>query len=195
MTKGKVLILSGASSVGKGAIKKKLLADKDLALIESVSMTTRPKKANEEDGKDYYFVDYHFFANAVKNKDFLEYTEFNGYYYGTPKSQVNFLLSNGKNVLIEVEAEGVGPLKLNLPDALAVFIVPENMEELEKHIMDVQGDDLASANARINKARMEMEIAPLFKNQVKNTNIDEAVKEIKKLFMENNNDQQRRFFI
>ena len=80
MTKGKVLILSGASSVGKGAIKKKLLADKDLALIESVSMTTRPKKANEEDGKDYYFVDYHFFANAVKNKDFLEYTEFNGYY-------------------------------------------------------------------------------------------------------------------
>lgn len=188
MIKGKVLILSGASSVGKGAIKKKLLADKDLALIESVSMTTRPKKANEEDGKDYYFVDYHFFANAVKNKDFLEYTEFNGYYYGTPKSQVNFLLSNGKNVLIEVEAEGVGPLKLNLPDALAVFIVPENMEELEKHIMDVYGDDLTSANARINKARMEMEIAPLFKNQVKNTNIDEAVKEIKKLFMENKND-------
>ena len=195
MTKGKVLILSGASSVGKGAIKKKLLTDKDLALIESVSMTTRPKKANEEDGKDYYFVDYHFFANAVKNKDFLEYTEFNGYYYGTPKSQVNFLLNNGKNVLIEVEAEGVGPLKLNLPDALAVFIVPENMEELEKHIMDVYGDDLASANARINKARMEMEIAPLFQNQVKNTNIDEAVKEIKKLFMENKNDQQRRFFI
>ena len=188
MIKGKVLILSGASSVGKGAIKKKLLADKDLALIESISMTTRPKKASEEDGKDYYFVDYHFFANAVKNKDFLEYTEFNGYYYGTPKSQVNFLLNNGKNVLIEVEAEGVGPLKLNLPDALAVFIVPENMEELEKHIMDVYGDDLASANARINKARMEMEIAPLFKNQVKNTNIDEAVKEIKKLFMENKND-------
>ena len=90
--------------------------------------------------------------------------------------------------MIEVEAEGVGPLKLNLPDALAVFIVPENMEELEKHIMDVYGDALASANARINKARMEMEIAPLFKNQVKNTNIDEAVKEIKKLFMENKND-------
>ena len=189
MSEGRVLILSGASSVGKGAIKKRLLDDPDLSLMESVSMTTRPKKDKEVDGKDYYFVDYKYFANAVKNKEFLEYTEFNGYYYGTPKSQVDFLLKNGKNVLIEVEAEGVGPLKLNLPDALAVFVVPESLKELEKHIMDVYSDNLASANARINKARMEMEIAPLFKNQVKNTDIDLAVKQIKDLFLGKEDDK------
>ena len=194
MSEGRVLILSGASSVGKGAIKKRLLDDPDLSLMESISMTTRPKKDKEVDGKDYYFVDYKYFANAVKNKEFLEYTEFNGYYYGTPKSQVDFLLKNGKNVLIEVEAEGVGPLKLNLPDALAVFVVPESLKELEKHIMDVYGDNLASANARINKARMEMEIAPLFKNQVKNTDIDLAVKQIKDLFLGKEDDKQRRLF-
>lgn len=188
MNEGKVLILSGASSVGKGAIKHKLLEDKELHLIESISMTTRPKKENEVDGVDYYFVDYKAFANAVKNKEFLEYTEFNGYYYGTPKQQVDFLIKNGKNVLIEVEAEGVGPLKLNLPDALAIFIIPENMEELEKHIMDVYGDDLASANVRINKAHMEMEVAPLFKNQIKNTNIDDAVAQIKDLFINGEKD-------
>ncbi len=189
MNKGKVLILSGASSVGKGTIKKKLLEDKEMGLIESVSITTRPKKDKEVDGKDYYFIDYKYFAEAVKNKELLEYTEFNGYYYGTLKSQVEFLINNGKNVLIEVEAEGVGPLKLNLPDALAVFVVPESLEELEKHIMDIYGDDLASANNRINKARMEMEIAPLFKNQVKNTNIDLAVKQIKEMFLGEEDDK------
>lgn len=183
MKEGKVLILSGASSVGKGAIKEKLLADKELSLIESVSMTTRPKKANEVDGVNYYFVDYKTFATAVKDKQFLEYTEFNGYYYGTPKQQVEFLVKAGKNVLIEVEAEGVGPLKLNIPNSLAVFIVPENMEELEKHIMEIYGDDLASANTRINKAHMEMELAALFKHQVKNTDVDKAVEEIKELFL------------
>lgn len=192
MGEGRVLILSGASSVGKGTIKKRLLEDKDLSLMESISMTTRPKKDKEVDGKDYYFVDFKYFANAIKNKEFLEYTEFNGYYYGTPKSQVDFLLKNGKNVLIEVDAEGVGPLKLNMPDALAIFIVPESLEELEKHIMDVYGDNLASANARINKAKMEMEIAPLFKNQVKNTDIDLAVKQIKDLFLGKEDDKQRR---
>lgn len=179
--KGKAIILSGASSVGKGEIKRKLLEDKELGLIESISMTTRPRKASEVDGRDYYFVDYKQFAGAVKNKELLEYTEFNGYYYGTPKAQIEFLLKYGKNVLIEVEAEGVGPLKLNLPDSLAVFVIPESMEELEKHIMDVYGDDMASANTRINKARMEMEIAPLFKHQLKNTEADKAVEEIKAL--------------
>ncbi|MDD5791060.1 MAG: guanylate kinase, partial [Erysipelotrichaceae bacterium] len=98
---GKVVILSGASSIGKGEIKKELLADPSLALNEAISMTTRPKKGNEVDGRDYYFVDYRTFADAVKNKELLEYTEFNGYYYGTPRAQVESLTKWGKNVLIE----------------------------------------------------------------------------------------------
>lgn len=180
---GKVIILSGASSVGKGEIKRLLLNDKELNLFESVSITTRPKKDNEQDGVDYYFTDFKFFADAIKRKELLEYTEFNGYYYGTPKQYIDFLLGIGKNVLIEVEAGGVGPLKLNLPDALAVFVMPKSLEDLEKHISEKYADNTASVQTRINKARMEMEIAPLFRHQVSNEDPQKAYEEIKEMFV------------
>ncbi|MBE6114659.1 MAG: guanylate kinase [Erysipelotrichaceae bacterium] len=183
MAKGLVVIISGASSVGKGAIRDALLADADLSLFKSVSMTTRPAKEGEVDGRDYYFVTHKEFADAVKNKALLEYTEFNGYYYGIPKNQVEFLVNMGKNVLIEVEAQGVGPIKLNMPESLAFFIMPESFEELQKQIMERYKDDEASAHRRINKAKMDMEIAPLFRNTISNANTEEAVKQIKEVIL------------
>lgn len=183
MSKGLVVILSGASSVGKGAIREELLKDPELKLFYSISMTTRPAKENEVDGKDYYFVSHKEFADAVKKKELLEYTEFNGYYYGTPKNHVEFLRSKGKNVLIEVEAQGVGPIKLNLPDAVAFFVMPESLEELEKQIHLLYKDDEASITRRINKAKMDMEIAPLFKNVVYNNDVELAVSQIKEVIL------------
>ena len=183
MAKGIVVILSGASSVGKGMIREKLLEDKDMNLFFSISETTRPMKEGEVDGKDYYFVSHKAFADSVKSKELLEYTEFNGYYYGTPKAQVDFLVNKGKNVLIEVEAQGVGPIKLNIPDSIAFFVMPHSFEELEKQIHEIYGDDEASVERRLNKAKMEMEIAPLFNNIVYNDDADKAVAEIKKVVM------------
>ena len=179
MAKGLVVILSGASSVGKGKIRELLMQDEDLGLFYSVSLTTRPKKENEIDGKDFYFVSFKNFAEAIAANELLEYTEFNGYYYGTPKSQVNFLMNMGKNVLIEVEAQGVGPLKLNIPEALAFFVVPTSLAELEKQISIIYQDNQASIANRLNKAKMDMELAPLFKNTVSNSDTQTAVEEIK----------------
>lgn len=181
--KGLVVILSGASSVGKQGIRNRLKADPDLGLHYSVSITTRPPKAGEQDGGDYYFVSFKNFAEAVKNKELVEYTEFNGYYYGTPKAQLDFLLEQGKNVLIEVEAQGVGPMKLNYPDALAVFVVPKSMEDLERQINEVYGDNDASAKNRINKAKMDMELASLFRHTVTNEDEDLAVSQIKEMIL------------
>lgn len=178
MKKGLLLILTGASSVGKGAIRDLIMDQKDLSLFPSISMTTRPKRESEEDGKDYYFVDYQTFANAVRNREFLEFTEFDGYYYGTPKKQIDFLINSGKNVMVEVEAQGVGQIKLHYPDALAVFVMPENMEELEKQIRLRYKDDEASANRRISKASVEMEMADLFQHTVKNTDPKAAAEQI-----------------
>jgi hypothetical protein len=104
MANGLVVILSGASSVGKHGIRNMLKNDPDLGLNYSISITTRPPKDNEKDGGDYYFVTFANFAKAVKNKELVEYTEFNGYYYGTPKAHLDFLLEHGKNVLLEEEA-------------------------------------------------------------------------------------------
>ncbi len=184
MAKGLVVILSGASSVGKGAIREMLLADPDMNLFYSISETTRPRKEGEVDGKDYYFVSHKDFANSVKNRELLEYTEFNGYYYGTPKAQVEFLTNKGKNVLIEVEAQGVGPIKLNIPDSLAFFVMPSSFEELEKQINTIYKDDEASIERRLNKAKMDMEIAPLFRNVVYNDDTEKAFNDIKKVVME-----------
>jgi guanylate kinase len=184
MGNGLVIILSGASSVGKGSIRKELMKDASLNLFYSVSMTTRPKRENEVDGADYYFVSHKGFAQAVRNRELLEYTEFNGYYYGTPKYFVEFLVDQGKNVLIEVEAQGVGPIKLNIPDSLAFFVMPKSFEQLEKQINEIYKDDEASIRNRLNKAKMEMELAPLFKNVVCNDNVEKAIADIKEKILE-----------
>ncbi|MBO7697564.1 MAG: guanylate kinase [Erysipelotrichaceae bacterium] len=184
MKKGTVIVLSGASSVGKAEIRDLLLQDKDLNLFYSVSETTRPKKEDEVDGRDYYFVSHEAFANSVKNKELLEYTEFNGYYYGTPKAQIDYLVNLGKNVLIEVEAQGVGSIKLNMPEAIAFYVMPTSFEELEKHIVERYHDDEASIQRRLNKAKMDMEIAPLFRNVVYNDDPQKAYMQIKEKVLE-----------
>lgn len=183
MANGLVVILSGASSVGKHGIRNMLKNDPDLGLNYSISITTRPPKDNEKDGGDYYFVNFANFAKAVKNKELVEYTEFNGYYYGTPKAHLDFLLEQGKNVLLEVEAQGVGPLKLNYPDALAVFVMPKSIEDLEKQINLVYGDHEASAQNRLNKAKMDLEIASLFRNIVYNDDTGLAYLQVKEMIL------------
>ena len=137
-------------------------------------MTTRPQKETEKDGSDYYFVDRKTFADAVRSHELLEYTQFDGYYYGTPLAYIDFLLRIGKNVLLEVEAQGVGQIKLRYPDALSVFVVPESMEELEKQIRERYND----------KASMEMELSSLFRHQVKNSDAQKAKEEIARMLAE-----------
>ena len=193
MKKGTVIVLSGASSVGKAEIRDLLLQDKDLNLFYSVSETTRPKKEDEVDGRDYYFVSHEAFANSVKNKELLEYTEFNGYYYGTPKAQIDYLVNLGKNVLIEVEAQGVGSIKLNMPEAIAFYVMPTSFEELEKHIVERYHDDEASIQRRLNKAKMDMEIAPLFRNVVYNDDPQKAYMQIKEKVLEETEKQDGDF--
>lgn len=183
MANGLIVILSGASSVGKHGIRDMLKNDPDLGLNYSVSITTRPPRDNEKDGGDYYFVSFANFAKAVKNKELVEYTEFNGYYYGTPKAHLDFLLEQGKNVLLEVEAQGVGPLKLNYPDALAVFVMPKSIEDLGKQIKLVYGDHEASAQNRLNKAKMDLELASLFRNIVYNDDPNLAYLQIKEMIL------------
>ncbi len=184
MSQGLIVVLSGASSVGKGKIVDELLKDPDLKLMYSISLTTRPQKEHEVDGEDYYFVTHKQFATALKKKELLEYTSFNGYYYGTPRAQVDFLVEQGKNVLLEVEAQGVGQVKLFKPDALCFFVLPKSFEDLERQIHEIYGDNDASVEMRINKARTEMELAPLWRNTVTNEDIPAAVAQIKAKILE-----------
>lgn len=181
MKKPFVIVLTGASSVGKKPIKMALLEDKEMELHYAKSMTTRPKKEEEIDGVDYYFIDYPKFNKAVKERKLIEFTEFGGNFYGIPREQVELLQYLGKNILIDVEAQGVGQVKLAIPEAICVFVQPESAEDLENHIRERYKDNEASMNERLIKAKVEMDLLPLFRNTVIVTDTKKAVEEIKEI--------------
>ena len=184
MNKGLLFVLTGASSVGKEDIRDRLLGDGQLHLNYSISMTTRPKRGEEVDGRDYYFVNHKDFADAVRDHRMLEYTEFNGYYYGTPAEHVEFLTAMGKHVLISVEAQGVGQIRIKHPDNKAFFLVPTSLAVLEKQIRQRYHSDEASINLRMNKAKTELELANIFGTCVPLTSGEEVFSIIKKELLE-----------
>ena len=106
MKSGLLIILSGPSGVGKGTIRKRIMQDPSLNLIYSVSMTTRSIRPGEVDGKDYFFVNQETFQEAINNNQLLEWAEFVGNRYGTPKAEIQKLRQAGKNVLLEIEING-----------------------------------------------------------------------------------------
>ena len=184
MAKGLVVILSGVSSIGKDQVRQKLLDDPELGLMDIISLTTRPKKETEKDGWDYYFVNHKDSANAVRDHRMLEYTEFNGYYYGTPAEHVEFLTAMGKNVLISIEAQGVGQIRIKHPDNKAFFLVPTSLDELEKQIRQRYHADESGINLRMNKAKTELELANIFGTCVPLTSDEEAFNVIKTELLE-----------
>jgi len=106
MKKGLLIILSGPSGVGKGTVRKRIMKNEKLNLVYSISMTTRVPRNMEQDGQDYYFVSQEEFQKNIDNNNFLEWAEFVGNRYGTPKNKVEELRSQGKNVFLEIEING-----------------------------------------------------------------------------------------
>src|SRR5690554_2828460 len=104
--RGLLIVISGPSGVGKGTVRRALFDLKNHNLVYSVSMTTRPPRPGEVDGKDYYFVDQETFLKYIEEDRFLEWAEFVGYYYGTPKDKVEEMLEKGKEVVLEIEVAG-----------------------------------------------------------------------------------------
>ncbi|MEI7667534.1 MAG: guanylate kinase [Erysipelotrichaceae bacterium] len=163
MKKGLLIILSGPSGVGKGTIREVFVNEPSLNIAYSVSMTTRTKRANEKDGVDYLFVDRYTFEKAIQNDELLEYAEFVGNYYGTPKRYVDDLRNKGKNVLLEIEVEGAKQVKERVNDALTIFIVPPSLEELEKRIRGRRSEAEEIVQQRLSKATKEMKLVGQYK--------------------------------
>ena len=131
--RGVLIVISGPSGAGKGTICKALLEKKD-DLFLSVSATTREPRAGEVHGVNYYFLSKEEFLNKVDEGDFLEWAEVYGNYYGTPKSKVEEMLNEGKNVILEIDIQGALKVKENCEDGVFIFILPPSMEELKQRI-------------------------------------------------------------
>lgn len=187
--KGLLIILSGPSGVGKGTVRKVVMRDKSLNLVYSISMTTRKPRATEVEGKDYFFVSEEEFENNIKNGNLLEHAEFVGNKYGTPRDYVEKLRQEGKNVILEIEVNGAQQVlsKVDKDDRISIFLVPPSLEELESRIRHRRSEEEEVIQARLNKARREMDLTSQYDYVVLNDKVGRAAGEIKSIIKKNIN--------
>jgi guanylate kinase len=150
-----ILVISGPSGVGKSTIADRLLAERG-DIRRSVSLTTRERRDGERDGRDYIFVSREEFGRLRDSGEFLEWAEVHGNYYGTPASPVEEQLAGGVSVLLEIDVQGGESVKKKRPDAVLVFLMPPDFDDLEKRLTGRKTDDSAVIKRRLENARKEM---------------------------------------
>ena len=175
--RGMLVLYTGSSGVGKGTIMQELLKrDKNIRL--SVSNTTRPPREGEIDGVHYNFVTKEQFESLIQKDGYLEYAEYCGNYYGTPKQQVEDLLSQGYDVFLEIEVCGGLQIMEKYPDVLSIFVLPPSMDTLEKRLRDRNTEDEETILERLGQAKREIGCKDKYKYVVVNDKLDDAVDEI-----------------
>jgi guanylate kinase len=150
-----LVVLSGPSGVGKDTLLKRLQSrGYDFAFV--VTMTTRPKRANEIDGVDYRFVDKDAFADLMENDELLEHSIVYGDYKGIPKSQVRDAMDTGKDVIMRIDVQGAAKIRKLVPNVVTIFIAPESEEELLNRLRERHTESEGQLKIRIATAREEM---------------------------------------
>lgn len=166
--KGTLFVFSGPSGVGKGTLNAMLFAEFGDQIEFSVSATTRMPREGEVDGEHYFFIDRQEFAARIANNDFLEYAQFAGNYYGTPKSHVMNLLEQGKNVLLEIEVKGAMQVMERMPECVSIFVLPPSYEELERRLRGRGTETEEKIQQRLITARGELDYADKYRYRIVN---------------------------
>lgn len=180
MKKGLLIILSGPSGVGKGTVRRYIMDNFNLKLHYSISMTTRPKREKEVEGVDYYFVSKEEFQRNIDEDNFLEWEEFVGNRYGTPKDKVEELRNQGKHVVLEIEVNGAGEVlkKINDDRVISFFIMPPSVDALEARIRRRKTESEEIIQERLQKGMKEMKMTEQYDHIVLNDDIARVSQEI-----------------
>lgn len=177
MTKGRTFIISGPSGVGKSTVLKALL-ERRRDLFFSVSATTRPARPGEIDGIHYRFLDVDTFREWIARDEFLEYAEFVGNFYGTPREYVYKAMNQGRDVILDIEIQGALQVSQKMPDAVRIFIAPPSWEELERRLKDRGTDSEEKIQKRLLRAKVEVQTAHTYDYFVINDTVENAVGEL-----------------
>jgi len=182
---GRLIIVSAPSGAGKTTIVKGIL-DTGLNLEFSVSACSRPKRPNEENGKDYYFLTVEEFERKILRNEFIEWEEvYKDHYYGTLKSEVERIWNKGNHVIFDVDVEGGLNIKKIYKDiALAIFIMPPSVEELDKRLRSRSTEKEEDLHTRISKAKHELTYAFSFDKIILNDDLEKAKQETEEVIKE-----------
>ena len=183
--RGTLFVFSGPSGVGKGTLNSKLFAEFGDQIAFSVSATTRAPREGEIDGKHYFFISRQEFEKRIANNDFLEYAQFAGNFYGTPKPYVMSLLEQGKNVLLEIEVQGAMQVMERMPECVSIFVLPPSFEELEHRLRGRGTESEEKVRARLETARGEIAYAPRYRYQIVNgEDVEDAYQQLRGIYLE-----------
>ena len=180
--KGKTFIISGPSGVGKSTVLGALFEGRD-DLYFSVSATTRAPRPTETPDVDYHFIEAETFRQWIEDGEFLEYAEYVGNFYGTPKKYVDAAMDEGKDVILDIEIQGATQVHELRPDGVRIFIAPPSWEELERRLTARGTDSPEKVQKRLLRAKVELENAGHYDYFVINDTVDNAVAELRAIML------------
>jgi len=179
INQGKLIVFSAPSGSGKTTIVRHLLKQQELHLEFSISATSREKRGDEIDGKDYYYLSLKEFKNNIKSDAFLEWEEvYRDNFYGTLNSEVERIWGMGKHVIFDIDVSGGLRIKRKFPEqTLAIFVKPPSIDELKIRLKKRKTESIDKINMRVVKASAELATAPLFDCVIVNSDLDDALNE------------------
>jgi guanylate kinase len=174
--KGEIIAVSGPSGGGKTTIVKKIL--KQFPEIQfSISATTRPKRENEIEEKEYFFISEEEFKNKIEKGEFVEWEKFYDYYYGTFKNHIDDNINESRSVLVEIDVKGALSIKRIYPDSHLVYIIPPSYQEIIRRLKNRKTETVKDLNKRIKRAKMELSQKDKFDYIIVNENLNKAISE------------------
>ena len=176
--KGILIVFSGPSGVGKGTVRKKVFEKIGDKLYYSISMTTRTMREGETNGVEYYFVSKDKFMSELEVGNVLEYNEYVGNFYGTPKNIIFEKINQGIDVVLEIDVNGARQIKEKVPNCLSIFVAPPSFEALKERLIGRNTDSDEVIQKRLNAAKKEIALADLYDYIVINDSVDDAANEV-----------------
>ncbi len=178
--KGRLIVISGPSGVGKGTLVKRLLRECDRLKL-SVSATTRKPRSEDAEGVTYFFKTKDEFRSMIENSAFMEWAIYNDNYYGTPIAPVREKLAEGYDVLLEIDVQGAMKVMERCPDGIYIFIAPPSVETLRERLTGRGSESPEQIDKRVAAAESELELKDRYTYVVVNNVLDDAVRDVKNI--------------